>query len=224
MLKMWRTAQSVNVALAIIFSTVIFTNSWMDNDVKDETVVVKEEPIGLSHGDVLHNAHTGVILRDGNFSSNSSVLCRNRLDTLDEICVQQDSEEQIEEEIEDGECEMLAQLVQAEAGNQDYKGMCLVADVVLNRVNSELFPNSIEEVIFQILIDKNGNEHYQFSTVADGAYDDAGWNISENAFKAAYQEYHAKQRIDESLLSFTAGSYNPYFRPAYKYGDHYFGK
>lgn len=40
------------------------------------------------------------------------------------------------------EMAMLAQLVQAEAGNQDLTGKRLVADVVLNRVDSERFPVS----------------------------------------------------------------------------------
>lgn len=135
-----------------------------------------------------------------------------------------DSEEQIQEEIREGEMEMLAQLIEAEAGNQDFKGKCLVADVVLNRVDNALFPNSVEEVIMEYHVRESDNEKcYQFATVKYGTYDDAGWYISDDSFKAAYQEYNANQRIDSNILYFTAGGYNSYCTPAYKYGDHYFG-
>lgn len=135
-----------------------------------------------------------------------------------------DSQEQIDEEIREGEMEMLAQLVEAEAGTQDYRGKCLVADVVLNRVASNLFPDTVEEVIMQYKTRKSdGEDCYQFSTVKYGTYDEAGWYISDDSFKAAQQEYESEKRIDDNILYFTAGGYNPYCIPAYKYGDHYFG-
>ena len=43
----------------------------------------------------------------------------------------EDTEEQIQEEIKLGEMELLAQLVEAEAGNQCFEGKCLVVDVCL---------------------------------------------------------------------------------------------
>lgn len=54
---------------------------------------------------------------------------------------------------------LLACLVYCEAGNQSYEGQLAVANVVMNRVNSPLFPNSISEVIYQ-----SG----QFSPAANG--------------------------------------------------------
>ena len=67
------------------------------------------------------------------------------------ICVieTEDTEEQIQEEIRLGDMELMAQLVEAEAGNQPFEGKCLVVDVILNRVESPDWPNTIEEVIFQ---------------------------------------------------------------------------
>ena len=49
----------------------------------------------------------------------------------------------------DEEVYLTAQLISHEAKNQAYNGKVAVAEVVLNRVNSTLFPNSIESVIFQ---------------------------------------------------------------------------
>ncbi len=43
---------------------------------------------------------------------------------------------------------LLACLVHAEAGNQSYKGKLAVANVILNRVKSNLFPNTMKSVIY----------------------------------------------------------------------------
>lgn len=45
--------------------------------------------------------------------------------------------------------EVLLRIVEAEAGGEDAEGKLLVANVVLNRVNSEKFPNTVSEVVFQ---------------------------------------------------------------------------
>lgn len=47
------------------------------------------------------------------------------------------------------EKDLLARLVEAEAKGEPYAGKVAVATVVLNRVDSHLFPNSIKEVIYQ---------------------------------------------------------------------------
>ena len=50
--------------------------------------------------------------------------------------------------ITSAEYDTLCKIVEAEAGNQDLDGRILVANVILNRVKSEKFPNSINEVVF----------------------------------------------------------------------------
>lgn len=45
--------------------------------------------------------------------------------------------------------ELLASIIFCEAGNQPYEGQVAVGAVVLNRVASDLYPNSVEEVIYQ---------------------------------------------------------------------------
>jgi len=44
---------------------------------------------------------------------------------------------------------LLASIIFCEAGNQPYDGQVAVGAVVMNRVNSSVFPNTIEEVIYQ---------------------------------------------------------------------------
>lgn len=107
--------------------------------------------------------------------------------------------------------EILALCVEAEAGNQDLMGKRLVADVILNRVESPRFPDTIEEVISQ---------KYHFTTYWNGQMKRIK-EPSEESFEAVRMEL--KERIDDEILFFTASDYNIYCVPAYKYGDHYFG-
>jgi len=68
---------------------------------------------------------------------------------------------------------LLARLISAEARGEPYKGQVAVGAVVLNRVDSPIFPNTIAGVIYQ-----NG----AFSCVADGQFNQA---VSESAYRAA---------------------------------------
>lgn len=122
------------------------------------------------------------------------------------------TEEQFEDETFCDSLEILALCVEAEAGNQSLDGKRLVADVILNRVESERFPNTVEGVISQ---------KYQFTTYWDGSMDRIK-EPSEETLQAVQMELYG-QRLDEDILFFTAGNYNRYCTPAYIVGDHYFG-
>lgn len=117
-----------------------------------------------------------------------------------------------EDAIESGEYDELAILVQAEAGNQDQIGKQLVVDVVLNRVESKDFPNTVHEVIVQ---------KHQFSTVWDGAWQRAEKNVTASDYEAVEAELSG-DRLDTRILYFTAGGYGRYGTHAYQHGDHYF--
>lgn len=56
---------------------------------------------------------------------------------------------------------LLAKISMSEAGGEDLYGKMLVVRVILNRVKSKKFPNTIEQVIYQ-----NG----QFSPISDGRF------------------------------------------------------
>lgn len=68
-------------------------------------------------------------------------------------------------EVSENDYEALLRIVEAEAGCEDENGKLLVANVVLNRVKSDKFPDTIEEVIMQ---QENGTT--QFSPVANGKF------------------------------------------------------
>lgn len=64
------------------------------------------------------------------------------------------------------EYEILLKIVEAEAGGEPIAGKILVANVVLNRVNSPEFPDCVEDVVYQVV---EGSP--QFTPVADGRID-----------------------------------------------------
>ncbi len=69
-------------------------------------------------------------------------------------------------QVNDGELEILYRIVQAEAGGEDDLGKKMVANVIINRVKDDRFPDTLEEVVFQ----KSGGK-VQFSPTADGRYE-----------------------------------------------------
>lgn len=106
------------------------------------------------------------------------------------------------------EFELFARVVEAEAGNQGLYGKQLVADVILNRVDSDRFPDDLETVLTQ-----SG----QFTVVGSGAI----WRVNptDETYQAIFMELG--DREDYQILFFCAGGYNA--TPAYQYKDHYFG-
>ena len=100
------------------------------------------------------------------------------------------------------ELEVLLKIVEAEAGCEDEEGKLLVANVILNRLNSDKFPDSVSEIVFQ---QENGIT--QFSPVSDGSYDrvqisEDGEDISEGALYFAARDYADSKRMrwfDEKL-------------------------
>lgn len=64
------------------------------------------------------------------------------------------------------EYQVLLRIVEAEAGGEDTTGKMLVANVVMNRVRSGYFPNTVSEVVYQ----KNQGRA-QFSPTVDGRID-----------------------------------------------------
>ena len=138
----------------------------------------------------------------------------NRFDTMiDPMFEVEDTEEEIAEEEYQAELELLACLVYAEAGIEDLHGKQLVVDVVLNRVDSDRFPDTITDVIYE----KN-----QFSTVTDGALDRAFNEVTQECYDAVALEL--EERTDSNILFLTAGGYNQYCTPMYQYQNHFFGK
>ena len=114
------------------------------------------------------------------------------------------------EQLSQDATEILAKCVESEAGNQGLMGKRFVVDVILNRVDSETFPNDVTSVI---------NQKGQFSVVSNGRINRT--EPSEETYEAIRMEL--EHRTDDQILFFASGNYNKCSVPAYKHGDHYFG-
>lgn len=109
--------------------------------------------------------------------------------------------------------DMLATVVRAEAGNQPLEGKRAVVAVILNRVASDNFPNTIEEVLHQ-----DG----QFCCMTNGSYSKALNTKDDTDYEAV--ELEINDRAYDSWVFFRAGHYSQYGEPAGVIGDHYFSK
>lgn len=101
--------------------------------------------------------------------------------------------------LEETDYEALLRIVQAEAGCEDEKGKMLVAGVILNRVESKKFPNTVTEVVFQ-----QENGVYQFSPVANGTYYSV--SISEDTREAVAHVLQGED-VTQGALYFAARKY-----------------
>ena len=104
---------------------------------------------------------------------------------------------------------LLSHIVEAEAGNQGIDGKRLVVDVVFNRVMSDQFPNSVEEVLTQ-----DG----QFTTYINGAYKLV--EPSEDTHEAIAIEYDYIRNTD--VYFFRTDHYHSFGKPLFVEEDHSF--
>lgn len=81
------------------------------------------------------------------------------------------------------EKELLARLVHAEAKGEPYAGKVAVATVVLNRVDSDLFPDNVNDVVYE----RSASGHYAFSPVLDGSISNKADSESIRAVEEALQ-------------------------------------
>lgn len=95
--------------------------------------------------------------------------------------------------ISDQEKKLLAQLVHAEAKGEPYVGKVAVATVVLNRVEHEEFPDTIEDVIYQ----ENAFEPVRNESINEEA--------DQDAYQAVTEALLDQGNVEEEALFF----YNP---------------
>lgn len=101
---------------------------------------------------------------------------------------------------QEGEAYLLAAIIQCEAEGEPYLGKIAVGNVVMNRVKSSKFPNTITGVIYQ---------KKQFSPVASGrlAYRlEAG--VNDECIRAATEVLNGKHVIDALFFRMNNGTIN----------------
>jgi N-acetylmuramoyl-L-alanine amidase len=94
------------------------------------------------------------------------------------------------------EKELLARLVEAEAKGEPYEGKVAVATVVLNRVESPQFPNTVTEVINEVV-----GHAYAFTPVQNGAINNLA---SAESIQAVEEALKREDTLNDSIFF-----YNP---------------
>lgn len=113
----------------------------------------------------------------------------------------------------DQEKNYLLHLVAAEAGGCDMVGQILVANVVLNRVESSVFPNTVEGVIFQ----KNQfsptiNGAIWSSTITDSVREAVDRALNGEDFSEGATFFSARARLDYGSMSWFDNNLNWLFK------------
>lgn len=95
--------------------------------------------------------------------------------------------------ISEADKDLMAKLVSAEAKGEPYAGKVAVATVILNRLSSPDFPNSIKEIVYQVV-----DGHYAFTPVQNGTI-----------YKQA--DADSKKAVNEALGFWGQGNGSVYF-------------
>lgn len=112
--------------------------------------------------------------------------------------------------ISEEEFDFLVGIVSAEARGESDEGIRAVVDVILNRIDSNGFPNTLNEVLTQ---------RNQFETYTKGYYKTAPH--TEKVIDAVLYALQYKT-IPEEVLFFRMDHYHPYGTPWKQIGCHYF--
>ncbi len=107
-----------------------------------------------------------------------------------------EKKEEYKYELNEQDYETLLKIVEAEAGTEDETGKLLVANVVLNRVNSEYFPDTVTEVVYQ----REGGKA-QFSPVGSGSIKRV---VASKETAAAVERALKGEDISQGALYFAA--------------------
>ena len=111
-------------------------------------------------------------------------------------------------QIQEADKELLASIIFCEAGNQPYEGQVAVGAVIMNRVKSAVYPNSISEVVYQL---------GQFGPAMTGWLDSVRYSAgyTPSAMQAAIDAMSGSNPIGDCLY-FDQGGMGD------QLGDHYF--
>ena len=102
-------------------------------------------------------------------------------------------------EVSEQDIDCLMRIVEAEAGCEDRIGKLLVANVVINRVRDDDFPNTVTEVVYQ-----RSSQSAQFSPVSNGRIDTV--KISNETREVVYSALLGED-ASQGALYFVARQY-----------------
>jgi N-acetylmuramoyl-L-alanine amidase len=111
--------------------------------------------------------------------------------------------------ISEDDINLIALITMAEAEAEPVEGQRLVIDTILNRVDSEIFPNTVYEVIYQ---------ENQFECVWNGRVDRC--YVRDDIYQLVLEEL--SYRYDNNVIFFRTEYYSEYGVPMFQVGNHFF--
>lgn len=132
-------------------------------------------------------------------------------------------EQQMKYQLSEQDYDSLLRIVEAEAGGEDIDGKLLVANVVLNRVNNDKFPDTVTEVVMQ-----KEQGVAQFSPTVDGRFQNI--TVSAETYEAVERALYGED-ISQGALYFCARSradanklrwFDQKLTKLFSYGNHEF--
>ena len=114
-----------------------------------------------------------------------------------------------ETKMSEEDIELIALLTMAEAEGECEEGKRLVIDTILNRMDSEYFPDTAYDVIYQ---------PYHFSSMWNGRAERC--EVREDICQLVREELEC--RYNSEVIFFNAYDYSDYGVPMFQVGNHYF--
>ncbi len=150
---------------------------------------------------------------EGYVETESLLFGSDAVERAEEVCKKGTKDAQTLKEIKDAkkkasDLKLMAAIIYCEAGDQSHKGKVAVGAVIMNRINSKRFPNTLEGVIYQ---------KGQFTPAMTGWLQRVlkSGKIPQSCYEAAEDAFAGENPIGKALFfNMHSGKF--------KLGDHYF--
>lgn len=205
------------IALVAFAATVIMTILIKDSNnfyINQEEKDIPEEKI--STNTILNDNKNDTHIIEDIPTLDESVVAWN---DIPEVTIPEEPEPPVVEAVEesvsssgsftDEEIDLIALVTMAEAEGESELGKRLVIDVVLNRVDSDAFPDTVYDVIYQ---------QNQFTSMTNGRADRC--YVQDEIRSLVLEEIESRTNSD--VLYFRAGRYHSFGTPVLQEGNHYF--
>lgn len=211
-MKQYKNRRIVISLYAAAASMVIltgFTSLAAEKDTKaGQLDVVKEESAEWNVSDIAGEIHQGVLEETKAAAEEAQLAYEKKLEEERKAAEEAARIAAEKAAAAQADKELLAALIFCEAGNQPYEGQVAVGAVVMNRVESASYPNTISEVIYQ-----SGQFTPAMTGWLDSVRANAGYTAS--AMQAAEDALAGSSPVGDCLYFSTGGW-------GMQIGDHYF--
>ena len=187
---------------------------WMILLIITSSFCIAASPITTSENDEINETVIVEVIKtetveEVSFSPKEEVSFSPKEEVVVQEPAPQDVVCEIDTDISNDDIELIALVTMAEAEGECEEGKRLVIDTILNRVDSDSFPNTVYEVVYQ---------PSQFSSMWNGRVDRC--YIDDYICQLVVEELRNRKNYD--VIFFTADRYGNYGTPMFQIGNHYF--